>query len=91
MGQKNNKKQKIILISLLTIGLVACNGGGGGGSSSGGDTPAPGPTPTPVYAHNGLTMSTVAVVDGVTKPVQLAKTFGHSQYYLLITNNVNYG
>ena len=87
MGQKNNKKQKIILISLLTIGLVACNGGGGGGSSSGGDTPAPGPTPTPVYAHNGLTMSTVAVVDGVTKPVQLAKTFGHSQYYLLITNN----
>lgn len=32
-------------------------------------------------------MSTVAVVDGVAKPVQLAKTFGHSQYYLLITNN----
>ena len=89
MGQKNNKKQKIILISLLTIGLAACNGGGGGSSdgSSGGDTPAPTPPAPVVYPHNGLTMSTVAVVDGVTKPVQLAKTFGHSQYYLVITNN----
>lgn len=80
------KKSSSILVSLLALSLAACNGGGGsGGSSSGGDTPAPGPAP--VYAHNGLTMSTVAVVDGVAKPVQLAKTFGHSQYYLLITNN----
>lgn len=94
MGQKNNKKQKIILISLLTIGLVACNGGGSGGSSSGGDTPAPGPTPTPVYARNGLTMTIKQVSNNDTK-VNLAKTFGHTQYYLIITNNneqsVNWG
>jgi hypothetical protein len=89
------KKSSSVLVSLLALSLVACNGGGGGGgSSSGGDTPAPGPTPTPVYARNGLTMTIKQVSNNDTK-VNLAKTFGHTQYYLIITNNneqsVNWG
>lgn len=87
------KKSSSVLVSLLALSLAACNGGGGsGGSSSGGDTPAPGPAP--VYAHNGLTM-TIKQVSNNDNKVNLAKTFGHTQYYLIITNNneqaVNWG
>lgn len=83
------KKQNTILISLLALSLAACNGGGGGGSSSsGGDTPPSPPTPPVVYSHNGLTMAIKQVTPNGADAtrVNLAKTFGHTQYYLVITN-----
>lgn len=57
-----NKKNRLLILSVLTLSIAAC--GGGGGSETSAPTPTPASTPTPVQTPSPTIKSSGKVIDG---------------------------